>query len=336
MPIRIGARGWAICMTDRAALIDAYLQQSDWADWQVEQLAGDASGRRYLRLRSGNQSVILMDAPPESGEDTRPFARIADWLSGVGLAPPRILAHDPEQGIMVLSDLGALDFPRWISRHPQDEVPIYRAAADVLVHLGKQAPPAALIHMAPVVAGEMVAITGPHYARHDIPDLCAEVTAHFAEHAPNPNILALRDYHAENLMWRADQEGLARVGLLDFQDAFIAPEGYDLASLLRDVRRDVDQSLADKMTAYYIEKTGRDATFRVQLSCLGAQRNLRILGVFARLARVRGKPHYVDLIPRVWTNLMRDLDHPALTQLRQATLDCLPEPDAALRDRLRA
>ena len=323
-------------MADRAALIDTYLRQSDWADWQIEPLAGDASGRRYMRLTHGDHSAILMDAPPEAGEDTRPFARIADWLNGVGLAPPRILAHVPDQGIMVLSDLGALDYPRWLARHPSDEDDIYRTAVDVLVHLAEQTPPEALIRMTPAVAGEMVAITGPHYTGHDVPDLCAEIIAHFTEHAPTPTTLALRDYHAENLIWRADQDGLARVGLLDFQDAFIAPEGYDLASLLRDVRRDMDQSLAEAMTAYYIEQTGRDSVFRVQLACLGAQRNLRILGVFARLARAHGKPHYVDLIPRVWANLMRDLDHPALARLRQATLDCLPVPDTTLLDRLRA
>lgn len=332
----LGARGWAICMADRAALIDRFLAGSEWASWQVKSLAGDASGRRYVRLTGKGDSVILMDAPPANGEDTRPFAAIAKWLRSVGLCAPDILAHDPDLGIMVLSDLGTDDFARWLRQQPDDAVELYAAAVDVLVHLRGQTADLPLTRMTPQVAADMVAITGEFYAGADVADLMAAVADHFNAHAPTPDTLALRDYHAENLIWRAGETGLARVGLLDFQDAFLAPAGYDLASLLRDVRRDVDRGLAAQMVDYYIENSGTAAEFRTQLACLGAQRNLRILGVFARLARTRGKPQYIDMIPRVWDNLMRDLDHPALTRLRAATLDCLPAPDADLLQRLRA
>ena len=299
-------------------------------------LAGDASGRRYARLTRNGDSVILMDAPPANGEDTRPFAAIATWLRSVGLCAPDILAHDPDLGIMVLSDLGTDDFAGWLRRQPDDAAKLYAAAVDVLVHLRGQTAEMPLTRMTPQVAADMVAITGEFYAGADVANLMAEVADHFDAHAPTPDTLALRDYHAENLIWRPHETGLARVGLLDFQDAFLAPAGYDLASLLRDVRRDVDRGLAAQMVDYYIEKSGVGAAFRTQLACLGAQRNLRILGVFARLARTRGKPQYIDMIPNVWDNLMRDLDHPALARLRAATLDCLPAPDADLLQRLRA
>ena len=323
-------------MADRAALINRFVAESTWASWQVTPLAGDASGRRYARLSSNGDSVILMDAPPENGEDTRPFAAIAKWLRSAGLCAPDILAHDPDLGIMVLSDLGTDDFAGWLRRQPHDAAKLYAAAVDVLVHLRGQTAEMPLTRMTPQVAADMVAITGEFYAGADVANLMAEVADHFDAHAPTPDTLALRDYHAENLIWRAGETGLARVGLLDFQDAFLAPAGYDLASLLRDVRRDVDRGLAAQMVDYYIEKSGVGAAFRTQLACLGAQRNLRILGVFARLARTRGKPQYIDMIPRVWDNLMRDLDHPALARLRAATLDCLPAPDADLLQRLRA
>lgn len=323
-------------MTDRAALIDRFLARSDWAGWQRAALAGDASARRYLRLTQDHHSVILMDAPPENGEDTRPFAQMADWLVSVGLCPPRVLAHDADSGIMVLSDLGTDDFARWLSRRPDDTGPLYTAAVDVLAHLHRQTTDLALPRMTPQVAGDMIAITGEFYAGAEVADLIAEVRIYFETHAPHADTLALRDFHAENLIWRPDRTGLARVGLLDFQDAFIAPAGYDLASLLRDVRRDVDTGLAERMTEYFMQATGAGPAFRVQLACLGAQRNLRILGVFARLAKTRGKPQYIDLIPRVWDNLMRDLAHPALAGLRTATLDCLPIPDADHLQRLRA
>lgn len=314
-------------MTDRATLIDAFLTNSDWANWHRSTLAGDASARRYLRLTQDNHSVILMDAPPENGEDTHPFAQMARWLASVGLCPPQILAHDADVGIMVLSDLGANDFSRWLAQHPGDTGHLYLEAVDVLAHLHRQPADLPLPRMTPRVAGDMVAITGEYYACAHVPDLISEVRTHFESHAPCADTLALRDFHAENLIWRPDQTGLARVGLLDFQDAFIAPAGYDLASLLRDARRDVDTGLAEQMTDHFMQATGADPEFHAQLACLGAQRNLRILGVFARLAKARDKPQYVTMIPRVWNNLMRDLAHPALARLQTATLDCLPRPD---------
>lgn len=323
-------------MIDRAALIDRFIATSDWAGWQQMPLAGDASARRYLRLTQDHQSVILMDAPPENGEDTRPFAQMANWLLSVGLCPPRVLAHDADSGIMVLSDLGTDDFARWLSRRPDDTGPLYTAAVDVLAHLHGQPIDLALPRMTPQVAGDMIAITGEFYAGAAVADLIAEVRAHFKAHAPHPDTLALRDFHAENLIWQPDRGGIARVGVLDFQDAFIAPAGYDLASLLRDARRDVDAGLAERMTEYFMQATGAGPAFRAQLACLGAQRNLRILGVFARLAKTRGKPQYIDLIPRVWDNLMRDLAHPALARLHAATLECLPAPDARHLQSLRA
>lgn len=322
-------------MIDRTALIDEFLAKSEWVNWDRAPLAGDASGRRYLRLAQRNHSVILMDAPPEHGEDTRPFAQMAGWLASVGLCPPQVLAHDVDRGIMVLSDLGADDFACWVAKHPADTDQLYTAAVDVLAHLHGRHTGLQLRQMTPQIAGDMVEITGEFYAGADVDDLCAEVRTQFENHAPRADTLALRDYHAENLIWRPDQTGMARVGLLDFQDAFIAPAGYDLVSLLRDVRRDVDTILAERMTAHFMQTVGAGPEFRIQLACLGAQRNLRILGVFARLARTRGKPQYIDLIPRAWDNLMRDLAHPALERLCTVTMDCLPMPAAEHLHRLR-
>ncbi|WP_296425272.1 phosphotransferase [Yoonia sp.] len=323
-------------MDDRAASVDGFLAHSDWAGWARAALAGDASGRRYMRLSLASESVILMDAPPDNGEDTRPFATIAAWLAAQGLCPPRILAHDAEHGIMILSDLGRDDFARWLTTTPQDAATMYRAAIDVLVHVQARDIDLPLVRMTPQVAAGMIDVAGTFYAKADVTDLMRAVERAFETYAPIPDTLALRDYHAENLIWRPEKAGLARVGLLDFQDAFMAPAGYDLASLLRDVRRDIDPALAKTMMQYFIEKTGADDGFAAKFACLGAQRNLRILGVFARLSQIADKGRYVDLIPRVWDNLMRDLGHPALAVLREATLDTLPRPDTATLARLRA
>ncbi|MBQ2262009.1 MAG: phosphotransferase [Loktanella sp.] len=320
-------------MSDRDTAITAFLAQTGHAGWARQVIAADASSRRYLRLTRGTKSIILMDAPPATGEDIRPFIRIANVLVSAGLHPPAILAKDVTQGLLLLSDLGSQDVAKRVEHHPTEVTQVYRASVDVLIHLTKVAPPD-LPRLTPTVAGEMLAFTGEHYAQRPVPDLIAAMTRAMAQLAPNPNILALRDYHAENLIWRPDQDGLARIGVLDFQDAFIAPLGYDLASLLRDARRDVPDDICTAMTEYFSTATGAGPDFPAQLACLGAQRNLRILGVFARLARQMDKTRYIPMIPRVWSQLQKDLAHPALTDLRAVVADLLPAPDAALLTRL--
>ena len=323
-------------MTDRAATITAFLAASDWAGWQRHALAGDASSRRYERLKNGPSQVILMDAPPENGETTAAFARITRLLQDAGLSPPDVLAHDQTTGIMVLSDLGANDFAAWLAACPKDSLGLYRAATDVLVQLTKAAAPADLIHMTPDIGAQMVEITGEFYAQKPIPDLTQEVHKSLSALAPHPNTLALRDYHAENLLWLPERNGVARVGLLDFQDAMVGHPAYDLVSLLQDARRDVPPALEQAMLSYYIERAQVEPeSFRASYALLGLQRNLRILGVFARLCLKSGKPGYIDMIPRVWEFIERNLQHPALQHLGPLITGPLPAPNPEILSKLR-
>ncbi|MDG1281292.1 MAG: phosphotransferase, partial [Pseudorhodobacter sp.] len=142
------------------------------------------------------------------------------------------------------------------------------------------------------------------------------------------------DYHAENLLWLPDRKGLARVGLLDFQLAQMGQPGYDLVSLLQDARRDVPPALEAQMIAQFSQ--GRaDPDFTASYAVLGAQRALRILGIFARLCLVARKPGYLHLIPRVWGQLQRNLAHPALAPLAQLCTDALPAPTPENLERIR-
>lgn len=322
-------------MSDRGPAIDAFLDRTEWSDWTRTPLAGDASARRYLRLNNGPRAAILMDAPPENGEDTTPFVEIAQLLTTNSFAAPQILAHDPDKGLLLLSDLGANDYVHWLAKHPSDEVKLYKAAADVLLRLETIPPPAHLGRMTPDVGADMVAIIGTHYSTSDTTDLQQELRITMTDFAPDASTLALRDYHAENLIWRSDKDDLNQVGLLDFQDAFTAPAGYDLASLLRDARRDVSPAVANDIIDYFSAQTKAKENFRTALACLGVQRNLRILGVFARLVRVIGKPRYLQFMPRVWSHIQQDLQDPALATLKQAVMDTVPAPTADYLQRLK-
>jgi hypothetical protein len=128
-------------------------------------------------------------------------------------------------------------------------------------------------------------------------------------------VMVLRDYHADNLMVLP---GRPELGLLDFQDALAGHAAYDLVSLLQDARRDVSPELEEEMIAFYAReaKVADPDLFRAHYEVLGAQRNTKILGIFTRLWKRDGKPHYRAFQPRVWGYLERNLAHPALAPVR--------------------
>jgi len=149
------------------------------------------------------------------------------------------------------------------------------------------------------------------YCHRDVVEGFAQPLSGWMGHAPG---LALRDYHAENLIWLPDREIDSRTGLLDFQDALFAHPAYDLVSLIEDARRDVAPDLAEPLKARFCKAAGLTdrAAFDAAYAVLGAQRNAKILGIFVRLAKRDGKARYLDLIPRVQAHFARDLAHPAL------------------------
>lgn len=322
-------------MTRRDAAIGGFLRGTGWAEADATMLAGDASNRRYLRLtRADGARAVLMDAPPERGEDLRPFLRIAEVLSARGFSAPRIVAADTTQGLALLEDLGDALFARVLERAPQHEDGLYSAATDVLIELHETPPPADLPAYDSPLMADLAMLAFDWYA----PDAAAHradtrATLHdlLQAHVGAAQVLALRDYHAENLLWLPERHGIARVGLLDFQDAMRGPRGYDLVSLTQDARRDVAPGLEARMIARYTAATGQDAAaLSTACAVLGAQRNLRIIGVFARLCLRDGKPHYLRMLPRVWAHLQRDLADPALAPLAAILRRTLPAPDPVI------
>lgn len=311
-----------------------FLDAAGWGSRARTRIAGDASNRSYDRLTNADGSTaILMDAPPEKGEDVRPFMRIATFLTAQGLSAPEILFADDERGFLLLEDLGDDLFARVIARDPTAERNLYEAAVDALVHLHKASPPPLTEYSAEVMTS-LAALVFDWYlvgtesavdeAGRD--DIIGALKRHLAALGPT-RVVVLRDYHAENLIWLPRRDGVARVGLLDFQDAVLGHPAYDLVSVLQDARRDVPPDLASEMFNRFVMKAGLDAgAMSEAYALLGLQRNLRILGVFARLSLKDGKRHYIDLIPRVWAHVLHNLSHPALSDLAEPILTALPAP----------
>ncbi|MBV2359507.1 phosphotransferase [Thalassococcus sp. CAU 1522] len=313
----------------------AFLASAGWDRARQEQLAGDASARRYTRLRKGDTSAILMQDPEG---DVAHFARLSRHLTSLGLSAPRILAMDAAAGLLLIEDLGDGLLAR-LASDPESEMRLYLCATDALLALHRHPPPD-LPKADPATLAAMTDLAFDHYAETTAEDRkkrCIDALATALErHARDTDVMILRDYHAENILYLPGRTGPARAGLLDFQDALQGHRAYDLVSLLQDARRDVLPETAEAAVRHYLEHTGLDqARFRAALAVQGAQRNLRILGVFARLARQRGKPHYIDLIPRVWAHLQTDLRHPALADVASVLADALPAPSSDHLERLR-
>lgn len=319
-------------------LISRFLAGTKWQDFERSRLAGDASQRRYDRLLDPGtgETAVLMVAPPDKGEDVRPFIKIARHLTSIGLSAPAILRIDAANGLLLLEDLGDAVFARVIASGAAPEQTLYSAAIDALALLHRQPVPqdttaydadrwAGLAGLAYDwylfgVQGEMRPAAKQAFSR--------AMQSALQHNTSSTQVLILRDFHAENLIWLPGRVGEKRVGLLDFQDAMSGHRAYDLVSLLEDARRDVSPDLRDQMLDRYIAVTDSDAAkLQAAFATLGAQRNLRIIGVFARLSLHFGKPNYIDLLPRVWRHLLRDLEHPRLAELRDIVLRDLPAPD---------
>ena len=329
---------------------------SAFAHWQTaasEPLTGDASARKYFRLRAGAQTAILMYASrvPDS---VAPFIRLAKHLRQIGFSTPEILAQDRENGLLLLEDFGDDSFAQLLDgsrRSRGDEAQIdngkrkvegennsepphvvsynsenlFTLATDVLIAL----------HREPRAVPENLREYHPEKMLEDIelfvqwrtPQVTAlereEVRAAgravlpLAQRVPASRRLCV--YHVANLMLLPERAGVQRAGLLDFQDAYRGPVTYDLVSLLEDARRDVPDELQAKLLARYhaaFPELDWDM-FETSLAILAAQRHTRVLGIFERLARQEGKLDYRRLhSPRVGRRLQKALRHPTLADVK--------------------
>jgi hypothetical protein len=305
----------------------AFLDAAGWGGAAVAPLNGDASARRYFRLHKNDRSAILMDASriPES---VAPFLRVGSHLRQLGFSAPDVFFSNPARGLLLLEDFGDLNFAQLLEDAPSlhDAEVLYSIATDVL----------AALHQCPQAAPEDLRAYAPEIMRADLelflewltPQASASAAAEFRSawravlpraHAV-PESLLLRDYHPANLMLLPEREGVRRVGLLDFQDAYRGPVTYDLISLLEDARRDVPEGLRAGVLARYAAQfpdLDRSA-FETSLAVVAALRHTRVLAIFERLARRDGRPEYREQHAlRVGRLLERALSHPALKPVRE-------------------
>ncbi len=303
-----------------------FLAQAGWAGAVIAPLAGDASFRRYFRVTRDNKRAVLMDAPPPH-EDPRPFIEIAEWLCAQGFNGPRIYAQDLARGLVLIEDFGNARMREAIDADPTREATLYRGVVSLLAELHTKPAMALPLYDAKVYLREVALFTEWY-----CPALAIDVDAQGFKQAwdavfttvltdTSRSVTVLRDYHAENIMLLDGREGfvdgLSALGLLDFQDALVGHPAYDLVSMLQDARRDVSATIERDMLSYYNSLAQYSQNFIDVYHILGAQRNVKILGIFTRLWKRDNKPHYRAFQSRVWGYLERDLAHPALAPVKE-------------------
>ena len=303
-----------------------------------------------------SKTVILMDAPPIESPACTPdmsvaerekagwnaqtrlaasrvdaFVLIAKYLRERGLRPPDIYAHNTQHGFALIEDFGQhREFARLIERGEADEVQLYRRAAALLAKLQSEEPPKFLedgkekwpllefdrlalrvsadlfVEWLPKLDPRMKMKAGHWAAWNDARDILIDRAIKF------PRRFTLRDFHAENLLLLDN----GKIGLLDFQDALIGWDAWDMAMLTQDARRPVSDAARQAAIRSYLDHSGElEADFIERLSIIGTLNALRILGVFARLQIRDGKIRYRAFMPRQTSHLVRNLKHPATTSM---------------------
>ncbi len=273
----------------------------------LEPASADASYRRYFLVHAAGRSLIVMDAPPEH-EDCRPFVHVARLLAAAGVHVPRVIAEDLEQGFLLLSDLGSTSYLQALSNESAEE--LFRDAIDALLRWQLASTPDALPpYDRALLLREMKLFPEWYLQRHlgltlnpaqlrSLDELFALI---LTNNLAQPAVYVHRDYMPRNLMVCEPNPGV-----LDFQDAVYGPITYDVASLFRDAFVSWDEARVRGWVASYWEKAKRAGlpvasdfgSFYRDLEWMGAQRHLKVLGIFARLHYRDGKRGYLEDAPR--------------------------------------
>ena len=295
--------------------VDRYLAESGLVarSARVVPLTGDASDRKYFRIIPPEGASVVLSVHAGPIEFARlPFANVAELFRLIPLPSPAILGHSDELGVIALADLGDVTLQAHLgASSPTEHAALYRQAValiELLQRRGAELESPRFIPYGVAFDVEKLSWELEFFVKHFLvgyrgvtlpaaaPSALAEEWSSIVrELASEPRVLCHRDYHSRNLMLR---EGSLFV--IDFQDARMGPDTYDLASLLRDSYIDLSHRDVDDLIAYFLALKGRpdDADFRRRFDLMALQRNLKALGTFGYQTTTRRNPVYIQYVPR--------------------------------------
>jgi len=303
--------------------VQTYLDRNGVMGARVMALTGDASDRRYFRVipRQSEPFVLSTYSAPFEFE-TLPFVNTAMLFSSMPVPVPRILGHADDVGVLALEDLGDVTLQAHLgSASPARHAALYREAVsyiDTIQRRGRElADPKYLPYrvrfdvekltweMDFFIKHFLEAYRGVALAPGDREALREECATIVTELASEPPVMCHRDYHSRNLMLSGDH-----LCIIDFQDARLGPDTYDLVSLLRDSYVDLPWAVVDDLIAYFLALQGRSGEqdeFRRRFDLMALQRNLKALGTFGYQTTARGNPVYIQYIPRTLNYVRENL-----------------------------
>jgi aminoglycoside/choline kinase family phosphotransferase len=315
--------------------IDQYLREAGLSNRlaRVVPLTGDASDRRYFRvITADSESMVLAlhSGPIEFA--SLPFANVARLFVEIPLPVPLIVGHSDELGILALQDLGDVTLQAHLGvASPSEHAALYRQAVALIELLQRRGAELRSPGFLPYrVAFDVEKLTWEldYFSRHFVEGyrgtplgvaeraaLAEEWSTLARELAGEPRVLCHRDYHSRNLMLSGES-----LYIIDFQDARMGPDTYDLVSLLRDSYMDLTDREVDELIAYFLALKGRtgDEDFRRRFDLMALQRNLKALGTFGYQTMTRQNPVYIQYIPRTLRYARNNLEkYPRFTRLRE-------------------
>jgi aminoglycoside/choline kinase family phosphotransferase len=331
---------------DVDARVHAYLQHAGIEGATLAFLTPDASDRRYVRItpRSGTSHVLAVHSGPIVFERL-PFANVASLLSAMPVPVPRILGHSDRLGIVALEDLGDITLQAHLESTARADLDArYREAVEHVATIQRRGHelaaerflPYGLAFDVPKLMFELDFFVTHFVEGHRQANLPAAARAALGEEfvrlaselADEPRVVCHRDYHSRNLMV---QRGT--LSIIDFQDARMGPDTYDLASLLRDSYVELEGNAVEELIAYFLSldrgplgHSGDLASYRTRFDTMAVQRNLKALGTFGYQAAKRGNTSYLRDVPRTLGYLRASFDRrPRFARLRELLAPALPE-----------
>jgi aminoglycoside/choline kinase family phosphotransferase len=291
----------------------------------VMPLTGDASDRRYFRvLLKDEQPVVLALHQGPIEFERMPFVAIARLLRQIPVPVPAILHHSNELGVLGLEDLGDVTLQAHLgATTPAEHAALYRQAVSFIAHMQQRGeelrspeyPPYQIAFDVEKLTWELeffvkhylLAYKGASLSEARREALRGEWSAVVEELAGEPRVLCHRDYHSRNLMWHGGS-----LYIIDFQDARMGPDTYDLASLLRDAYVDLAAPQVDELIAFFLALKGLrhaedQAEFRRRFDLMALQRNLKALGTFGYMTTGRNNTVYIQYIPRTLSHVKANL-----------------------------
>jgi aminoglycoside/choline kinase family phosphotransferase len=324
------------------APVQIYLDRHRLSSARVVPLTGDASDRRYFRVipKEGRSFVLAVNATPFDYA-ALPFVNVAELLSAMPVPVPTILGEAADHGVLALSDLGDVTLQAHVGAAPAAEhAALYRQAVGFIATLQRRGRELADPKYVPYgiafdtekltwemdffIKHFLEAYRGVVFEPGDREALRAELGHLVATLAAEPRVLCHRDYHSRNLMLAHGQ-----LWIIDFQDARMGPDTYDLVSLLRDSYVDISEEDVDELLAYFLALDGRPnegAEFRRRFDEMALQRNLKALGTFGYQTTAKTNTVYIQYIPRTLRYAREQLHkHPRFAALRDLLGRYVPE-----------